>query len=89
MAQITATHRFVMPHPIAGLLDADVPEWKMTTAQWVAYQERLYGADWRAVIERMDADAADSAFYDWFGEPYDAAPDLTAYNRITAGMAAS
>ena len=78
----THSHQFTMPRA------ETVPEWKMTTAEWIAHQERLYGPDWRATIDRMDGEAAEAAFYDWFGdtEPFDAAPDLTAYARSTAGM---
>ena len=76
------SHRFTLPR------DNSLPEWAMTTAEWIAHQERLYGPDWRAEIDRMDSEAADAAFYDWFGsEPFDAAPDLTAHRQVTAGMA--
>jgi hypothetical protein len=70
-------HQFIEPRPAEEL--ADVPEWEMTTAQWIARQEGLYGPDWRAEIDRMDGEAADTAFYDFFGsEPFDAASDLRA-----------
>ena len=75
-------HTFTLPRtPIAFDADdlATVPEWKMSSAQWVAYQERLHGQDWRAAIERMDGEAADAAFQEWFGDvPFDGAPDLSA-----------
>lgn len=72
------------PAPAAPM---DVPEWRMTNRQWIAHQQRLHGQDWRAEIDRMDAEAAASAWNDWFGsEPYDAAPDLTAHSRSVAGM---
>ncbi len=71
--------------PADAPLGADVPEWRMTSAQWIAHQERLHGQDWRAEIDRMDGEAADSAFYGCVGsEAFDAAPDLTP--RSVAGM---
>lgn len=72
-------HKFATPAPAAPL---DVPEWKMSTTQWVAHQQRLYGPNWRARVKRMDGEAADAAFYGCVGsEAYDAAPDLTAHAR--------
>lgn len=75
--------------PIAFDADdlATVPEWAMSTEQWIAHQDRRHGQDWRAAIERMDAEAADSAWNDWFGgEAWDAAPDLSAHRCATVGM---
>ncbi len=64
-----------------------VPEWAMSSEQWIAHQERLYGADWRAEIDRMDGEAADAAWRDFFGDvPFDGAPDLTPATRVPVGM---
>ncbi len=72
------------PAPAAPL---DVPEWAMTTSQWIAHQQRLYGPNWRAVIDRMDREAADAAFFSCVGsEAWDAAPDLSAHRCATVGM---
>ncbi len=83
-----ARHTFTEPRtPIA--LDAlpTIPEWKMTTAEWIAHQQRLYGPNWRAEIDRMDGEAADAAWREWFGDvPVDYAPDLSAHARSTAMM---
>ncbi len=69
---------------------AHIPEWRMTSAQWIAHQERLYGQGWRAEFDRMDGEAADVAFHEWCGgEAYDAAPDLTAASRSVAMMPGS
>ena len=54
-----------------------------------------YGPDFREVLHlapkgsRPFAEQDDSAFWGLFAgtEPFDAAPDLTAYNRSVAGMA--
>lgn len=79
-----ATHAFT-PAPAAPL-GADVPEWKMSSAQWVAHQQRLHGPNWRARVKRMDREAADAAFYGCVGsEAWDCAPDIT--ERSCAGMA--
>ncbi len=86
-----ATHRFVesrdtaLAETLAAF--ADVPEWAMTSSQWIAHQERLLGADWRSEIDRMDAETDDGSFYDFFGDvPFDGAPDLTPASRVPVGM---
>ena len=77
-----ASHRFVIPRD-----EPTIPEWKMSTAEWIAHQERLHGQDWRAAIERMDGEAADAAFYGCVGsEAWDAAADLSAHRCATVGM---
>lgn len=61
------------------------PEWAMTTAEWVAHQERLHGPDWEALLDRYDAEQADRTFIGCVGsEPFDAAPDLTDFNQRCA-----
>ncbi len=78
-----ASHRFVESRDTA----LAIPEWQMSTAQWIAHQERLHGADWRAEIDRMDGEAADAAWREWFGDvPFDGAPDLTPASRVPVGM---
>lgn len=81
-------HRFIEPREPAFADDlATVPEWAMSTAEWIAHQESLHGPDWRAEIDRMDGEAADAAFNEWFGDvPFDGAPDLTAHARSTWGL---
>lgn len=85
-----ARHTFTEPRtPIAFAPDelATVPEWKMSSAEWIAHQQRLHGQDWRAEIDRMDGEAADAAFYGCVGsEAFDAAPDLSAHRCATVGM---
>ncbi len=73
-------HQPLTPAPAAPL---DVPEWRMTSQQWVAHQQRLHGPNWRAVIDRLDGEAADAAFYGCVGsEAWDAAPDLSAERSV-------
>ena len=80
-----ASHRFVIPRD-----EPTIPEWKMSTAEWIAHQQRLHGKDWRAEIDRMDGEAADAAFQECVGsEACDAAPDLSAHDRSVAGMTGS
>ena len=52
---------------------------------------RLNGPDWRAALQIKDHPYAEDDTSAWdalFGgtEPFDAAPDLTAYARSTAGL---
>ncbi len=55
------------------------------------YLQSKYGENYREVLGFKDyphADESDGSFFDFFGsEPFDAAPDLTAHNRSTFGMA--
>jgi hypothetical protein len=68
-----------MTTPLTLTAATPVPEWAMTTEQWVAHQERLHGPNWREVFDRADEEAADAAFFGCVGDvPFDAAPDLTA-----------
>lgn len=57
-----------------------------------AYLASLYGPDWERVLDygaqpHAEHDDDGSAFFACVGtEPFDAAPDLTAHNRVTYGM---